>query len=139
MALFSGYASLLIRFESSLFADQIHNPSAYVRDYYFFKRSQYPQLNLVHMDPIRAHEALQKQAFVEKMMELGKVQFVTSVLKSSNQVNMDRYGSTRINNQLLISNCREWWGRRARGGYDLLNGSSFSIVSEQFQSSFRAI
>lgn len=66
--------------------NQIHNPSAYVRDYYFFKRSQYPQLNLVHMDPVRAHDALQKQAFTEKMVELGKVQFVTSVLKSSNQV-----------------------------------------------------
>lgn len=66
--------------------NQIHNPSAYVRDYYFFKRSQYPQLNLVHMDPVRAHDALQKQAFTEKMVELGKVQFVTSVLKSSNQI-----------------------------------------------------
>lgn len=80
------FGSLYIGFQSLLFTDQIHNPSAYVRDYYFFKRSQYPQLNLVHMDPNRAHEALQKQAFVEKMMELGKVQFVTSVLKSSNQV-----------------------------------------------------
>lgn len=66
--------------------NQIHNPSGYVRDYYFFKRSQYPQLSLVHMDPGRAQEALQKQAFVEKMMELGKVQFVTTVLKSSNQI-----------------------------------------------------
>lgn len=65
---------------------QIHNPLSYVRDYYFFKRSQNPQLNLVHMDPLRAHEALQKQAFVEKMMELGKVQLVSTVLRASTQV-----------------------------------------------------
>ena len=67
-------------------SDQIHNPSGYVRDYYFFKRSQYPQLNLVHMDPMRAQEALQKQAFTEKMMELGKVQLVVTVLRHSTQV-----------------------------------------------------
>jgi hypothetical protein len=29
----------------------IHNPQHYVRDFYFFKRSQYPQLALVHKKP----------------------------------------------------------------------------------------
>lgn len=38
------------------------------------------------MEPERAHGALQKQAFIEKMAELGKVLFVTSILKSPNQV-----------------------------------------------------
>ena len=69
-----------------LVPDQIHNPAGYVRDYYFFKRSQYPQLSLVHMEPARAHDALQIQAFTEKMAELGKVLFVSSILKSPNQV-----------------------------------------------------
>ena len=56
-----------------------------MRDYYFFKRSQYPQLSLVHMEPSRSHDALQCQAFTEKMAELGKVLFVSSILKSPNQ------------------------------------------------------
>jgi hypothetical protein len=38
------------------------------------------------MDPMRAQEALQKQAFTEKMMELGKVQLVVTVLRHSTQV-----------------------------------------------------
>jgi len=38
------------------------------------------------MEPARAHDALQIQAFTEKMAELGKVLFVSSILKSPNQV-----------------------------------------------------
>lgn len=51
----------------------MHNLSAFVRDFYFFKRSQYPQLSLVHMDPRAAFDRLQRQAFVLQFIECGKV------------------------------------------------------------------
>ncbi|KAG8225919.1 hypothetical protein J437_LFUL005955 [Ladona fulva] len=65
---------------------QIHNPSAYVRDFYFFKRSQYPQLALVHMEPDEAYNALQKQAFILKFVEIGKVLLTWAILKNVDMV-----------------------------------------------------
>ncbi len=56
-----------------LFTDEIHNMNAFVRDFYFFKRSQYPQLSLVHMNPNEAFEKLQNQAITLQFVELGKV------------------------------------------------------------------
>jgi hypothetical protein len=47
--------------------------NAFVRDFYFFKRSQYPQLSLVHMNPNEAFEKLQNQAITLQFVELGKV------------------------------------------------------------------
>lgn len=44
-----------------MFADQVHNQNAYVRDFYFFRRNIYPQLSLVRMDPDDAALALQKR------------------------------------------------------------------------------
>ncbi|KAF4517233.1 hypothetical protein B566_EDAN005287 [Ephemera danica] len=61
---------------------QIHNPSAYVRDFYFFKRSQYPQLQLVHMRPEEAYNALQKSALTLKFVEIGKVMLTWAILKN---------------------------------------------------------
>lgn len=36
----------------------IHNPSGYVRDYYHFRRTFYPQLNLVRLNPDQAMKKL---------------------------------------------------------------------------------
>ncbi|XP_050309913.1 protein unc-80 homolog isoform X2 [Anthonomus grandis grandis] len=65
---------------------QIRNPNAYVRDYYFFKRSQYPQLELVHMEPEEAFHALQKQELVHKFVESGKVLLTWAILKNVDMV-----------------------------------------------------
>ncbi|CAH2006087.1 unnamed protein product [Acanthoscelides obtectus] len=65
---------------------QIRNPSAYVRDFYFFKRSQYPQLELVHMDPDAAFNALQQHELVHKFVEIGKVLLTWAILKNVDMV-----------------------------------------------------
>ena len=52
-------------------AGKIHNPFHFVRDFYFFKRSQYPQLSLVHKKPAEAYLELQEQAFKLKFAEMG--------------------------------------------------------------------
>lgn len=68
------------------FSDQIHNPSSYVRDYYFFKRSQYPQLELVYMKPEEAFNALQRQELIHKFVEIGKVLLTWAILKNVDMV-----------------------------------------------------
>ena len=65
---------------------QIHNASAYVRDHYFFKRSQYPQLELVHMEPEEAFNALQREEFTQKFVEIGKVLLTWAILKNVDMV-----------------------------------------------------
>nr|CAD7443504.1 unnamed protein product [Timema bartmani] len=65
---------------------QIHNPSSYVRDFYFFKRSQYPQLELIHMKPEDAFNALQKQELLHKFVEIGKVLLTWAILKNVDMV-----------------------------------------------------
>lgn len=57
--------------------NQIHNLNAFVRDFYFFKRSQYPQISLVHMNPTDAFDKFQRQAFTLQFTELGKVRFIS--------------------------------------------------------------
>ncbi|KAK4295652.1 hypothetical protein Pmani_031795 [Petrolisthes manimaculis] len=66
--------------------NQIHNLQSYVRDFYFFKRAQYPQLLMVHMEPDAAYDALQRQAFTLKLLEIGKVLMSWSILKRNDQV-----------------------------------------------------
>ncbi|KAF2352742.1 hypothetical protein FHG87_016501 [Trinorchestia longiramus] len=61
--------------------NQMHNPQSFVRDFYFFKRAQYPQLVMVHMDPAAAREALQLQAFTHKLIEIGKVLMAWAVMR----------------------------------------------------------
>lgn len=68
------------------FSDQIHNPHSYVRDYYFFKRSMYPQLELMHMKPSDAFNALQQQELVHKFVEIGKVHLTWAILKNVDMV-----------------------------------------------------
>lgn len=58
------------------FTDQIHNLNAYVRDFYFFKRSQYPQLSLLRLDSAEGFLKLQQQAFKLQFLELGKVRLL---------------------------------------------------------------
>ncbi|KAL0104477.1 hypothetical protein PUN28_017301 [Cardiocondyla obscurior] len=65
---------------------QIHNPSSYVRDYYFFKRSQLPQIELVHMKPEDAFNALQRQELRHKFVEIGKVLLTWAILKNVDMV-----------------------------------------------------
>ncbi|XP_059612441.1 protein unc-80 homolog isoform X4 [Phlebotomus argentipes] len=65
---------------------QILNPNWYVRDLYFFKRSQYPQLRLVEMKPEEAFYALQKQELMRKFVEIGKVHLTWAILKNVDMV-----------------------------------------------------
>lgn len=65
-------------------SNQIHNLGAFVRDFYFFKRSQYPQLTLTHMKPEKAAELLQKQALTLQFTELGKVLMSLSIVNTPN-------------------------------------------------------
>ncbi len=69
-----------------LITGMIHNPQHYARDFYFFKRAQYPQLSLVHKKPAQAYEELQKQCFLLKFVEIGKVMLTWGVLKNVNHV-----------------------------------------------------
>ena len=46
-------------FYLNLLPGKIHNPFHFVRDFYFFKRSQYPQLCLVHKKPEEAAQERQ--------------------------------------------------------------------------------
>lgn len=82
--------TLLIYFKISslffIFTDQIHNPTSYVRDFYFFKRSQYPQLKLIHMKPDEAFNALQRQELMHKFVEIGKVLLTWAILKNVDMV-----------------------------------------------------
>lgn len=62
------------------------NPNWYVRDLYFFKRSQYPQLRLVEMRSTEAFNALQQQELVKKFAEIGKVHLTWAILKNVDMV-----------------------------------------------------
>lgn len=84
------------RVQQNFFADQIYSPSAYVRDFYFFKRSQYPQLQLVHMEPEEAYNALQKQAFILKYVEIGKVLLTWAILKNVDMVGLKTVKFKRV-------------------------------------------
>ena len=57
-----------------------------MRDYYFFKRSQYPQLELVHMKPEEAFNGLQRQELLHKFVEIGKVLLTWAILKNVDMV-----------------------------------------------------
>ena len=57
-----------------------------MRDFYFFKRSQYPQLTLLHKKPPDARAELQSQASKLKFVEIGKVMLVWGILKNVTQV-----------------------------------------------------
>ncbi|XP_076295581.1 unc80, NALCN channel complex subunit isoform X10 [Lasioglossum baleicum] len=66
---------------------QIRNPSSYVRDYYFFKgRSQFSEIEIVHMKPEDAFNALQRQELVHKFVEIGKVLLTWAILKNVDMV-----------------------------------------------------
>lgn len=79
------YITIII-YNIMFLADQIHNPLGYVRDFYFFKRSQYPQLCLVRMKPQEAFSALQRQELLKKFVEIGKVHLTWAILKNVDMV-----------------------------------------------------
>lgn len=66
--------------------NQILNSNWFVRDLYFFKRSQYPQLRLVEMRTDEAFNALQRQELIKKFVEIGKVHLTWAILKNVDMV-----------------------------------------------------
>lgn len=64
----------------------LHNPTSYVRDFYFFKRSQYPQLSLVYIDPEEAYNTVQSHTFHLKLLEIGKALKSLAMLMRPDQV-----------------------------------------------------
>ncbi|EGT33036.1 CBN-UNC-80 protein [Caenorhabditis brenneri] len=63
----------------------IHLPAAYVRDYYFFHRSFYPQLTLIRLKPDIAEKRMKDTAFHQRFIECGKVLLTHNILKYSPQ------------------------------------------------------
>ncbi|KJH51440.1 hypothetical protein DICVIV_02356 [Dictyocaulus viviparus] len=63
----------------------IHLPSSYVRDYYFFHRSFYPQLTLVKLDVDEAQLRMKQTVFAQRFIEVGKVLLTHNILKYSPQ------------------------------------------------------
>lgn len=57
--------------------DQIHIPDTYVRNFYFFRRNFYPQLNLKHMDSKDANKLLERAVgFISIFFKLLKLIFL---------------------------------------------------------------
>ncbi|KAK5986951.1 hypothetical protein GCK32_002945 [Trichostrongylus colubriformis] len=63
----------------------LHLPSCYVRDFYFFHRSFYPQLTLVKLDIEEAQLKMRQTAFAQRFIEVGKVLLTHNILKYSPQ------------------------------------------------------
>ncbi|XP_067617924.1 protein unc-80 homolog isoform X6 [Eurosta solidaginis] len=67
-------------------SNKILNPNWYIRDLYFFKRSQYPEVRLVLLKPEDSFLALQKQELTKKFVEIGKVHLTWAILKNVDMV-----------------------------------------------------
>ncbi|XP_037944678.1 protein unc-80 homolog isoform X2 [Teleopsis dalmanni] len=67
-------------------SNKILNPNWYIRDLYFFKRSQYPEVRLMLMKPDESFLALQKQELTKKFVEIGKVHLTWAILKNVDMV-----------------------------------------------------
>uniref|UniRef100_A0A7I4YUG5 UNC80 domain-containing protein n=1 Tax=Haemonchus contortus TaxID=6289 RepID=A0A7I4YUG5_HAECO len=63
----------------------LHLPSCYIRDFYFFHRSFYPQLSLVKLDMDEAQLKMRETAFAQRFIEVGKVLLTHNILKYSPQ------------------------------------------------------
>ncbi|CAI5452393.1 unnamed protein product [Caenorhabditis angaria] len=63
----------------------IHLPSAFVRDFYFFHRSFYPQLTLVKIPAEQAYKKMRETTFNQRFIEVGKVLLTHNILKYSPQ------------------------------------------------------
>ncbi|KRZ18182.1 Protein unc-80 -like protein [Trichinella zimbabwensis] len=59
----------------------LRSQNAFVRDYYPFRRSYYPELKLVQLEIEEAKKRHWKAAYARKSSELGKVLFTLSLLK----------------------------------------------------------
>lgn len=85
----------------------IHLPAAYVRDYYFFHRSFYPQLTLVRLSPEAASKRMKETAFHQRFIEVGKVLLTHNILKYSPQHVVSRKVSSSDNNSSFFRSPRE--------------------------------
>ncbi|XP_055382818.1 protein unc-80 homolog isoform X2 [Condylostylus longicornis] len=65
---------------------RVLNPNYHIRDLYFFKRSQYPQVRLIQMKSEETFLALQKQELIRKFVEIGKVHLTWAILKNVDMV-----------------------------------------------------
>ncbi|CAJ0578771.1 unnamed protein product, partial [Mesorhabditis spiculigera] len=61
----------------------LHVPSTYVRDFYFFHRSFYPQLTLLRIDPDEAARRMKTSAFAMRFIDVGKVLLTHNILSHS--------------------------------------------------------
>ncbi|KAG1666378.1 Protein unc-80 [Nymphon striatum] len=52
---------------------QMHNLNSFVRDFYYFKRSQYPQLHMIKISAENAFKQLQKESLSLQFIEIGKI------------------------------------------------------------------
>lgn len=55
------------------------------RDFYFFHRSDYPQLSLIKFEAGEAQRRMKQMAFSQRFMEVGKVLLTHNILKYSPQ------------------------------------------------------
>ncbi|VDK24424.1 unnamed protein product [Anisakis simplex] len=69
----------------------VHIPSSFVRDFYFFHRSVYPQITLQYIDPDEAHIRMREMAFTQKLIEMGKVLLTHNALKHSPKTVVSSY------------------------------------------------
>ncbi|GMT17332.1 hypothetical protein PFISCL1PPCAC_8629, partial [Pristionchus fissidentatus] len=63
----------------------VHSPASYVRDFYFFHRSFYPQLTLIKQSIDTTQLRMKDAAFVHKFIDVGKVLLTYNILKHSPQ------------------------------------------------------
>uniref|UniRef100_A0A0N4UG78 DUF3453 domain-containing protein n=1 Tax=Dracunculus medinensis TaxID=318479 RepID=A0A0N4UG78_DRAME len=61
----------------------VHMPFSYVRDFYFFHRSFYPQLTLIKMEKNEAEFRMRTTALTQKFIEIGKVLLTHNALSHS--------------------------------------------------------
>lgn len=64
---------------------RVHHPTGYVRDVYFFRRSYYPQLNLVKFVGNEGFMKLQLQAYHNLFLEAQKIFVIYALFKSAEE------------------------------------------------------
>ncbi|XP_065315200.1 protein unc-80 homolog [Gordionus sp. m RMFG-2023] len=62
---------------------RMHNPNSFVRDYYIFKKSIYPQLSLLRIDPSSADIIIEKEELLTIVNEINRIQLVMIFLNYS--------------------------------------------------------
>ena len=70
--IFMSDAQLFIYF---MILGKMHNPNHFVRDFYFFKRSQYPQLTLAHKKPTGEYQLQQSTIITPSKLYIDIIPF----------------------------------------------------------------